>query len=52
VAAWNGTKTAQLGIPPAERLAKMLLRELASEEDKKSWTGYRQGPLNGAQRTS
>jgi|SoimicMinimDraft_9_1059737.scaffolds.fasta_scaffold00399_2 hypothetical protein len=51
-AAWNGTKTAQLGIPPAERLAKMLLRELASEEDKKSWTGYRQGPLNGAQRTS
>lgn len=31
VAAWNGTKTARLGILPAERLAKMLLRELADE---------------------
>jgi hypothetical protein len=52
VAAWNGTKTAQLGILPAERLAKMLLRELASEEDKQSLTGYRQGLPNGVQRTS
>lgn len=31
VAAWSGTKTAQLGILPAERLAQMLLRELAAE---------------------
>jgi len=31
VAAWNGTKTAQLGILPAERLAQMLLRELAAQ---------------------
>ena len=31
VAAWNGTKTAPLGILPAERLAKMLLRELAAQ---------------------
>ena len=36
VAAWSGTKTAQLGILPAERLAKMLLRELAFEADEKS----------------
>lgn len=35
VAAWSGTKTAQLGILPAERLAKMLLRELASREQEK-----------------
>ena len=32
VAAWNGMKTAQLGILPAERLAHMLLRELAFEQ--------------------
>ncbi len=32
VAAWTGTKTARLGILPAERLAQMLLRELVSEE--------------------
>ena len=32
VAAWRGTHTAPLGILPAERLAKMLLRELASRE--------------------
>ena len=31
VAAWSGTKTAKLGILPAERLAQMLLRELATE---------------------
>jgi len=31
VAAWNGTKTGQLGILPAERLAQMLLRELAAQ---------------------
>jgi hypothetical protein len=35
VAAWNGTKTARLGVLPAERLAKMLLRELASREQDK-----------------
>jgi hypothetical protein len=36
VAAWTGTKTAQLGLLPAEKLAKMLLRELVFEEgDKK-----------------
>jgi len=35
VAAWNGTKAARLGILPAERLAKMLLRELASREQEK-----------------
>jgi hypothetical protein len=34
VAAWSGTKTAQLGILPAERLAQMLLRELAAEGTK------------------
>jgi hypothetical protein len=28
---WNGSKTDQLGTFPAEKLAKMLLRELASE---------------------
>jgi len=31
VAAWNGTKTAKLGILPAERLAQMLLRQLVDE---------------------
>jgi hypothetical protein len=31
VAAWNGTKAARLGILPAERLAQMLLRQLADE---------------------
>ena len=35
VAAWNGTKTARLGILPAERLAQMLLRELAAEGETK-----------------
>ena len=35
VAAWNGTKTAKLGILPAERLAHMLLRDLASEQETK-----------------
>ena len=35
VAAWNGTRTARLGIVPAERLAAMLLRELASETETK-----------------
>ena len=30
-AAWSSTKTARLGILPAERLAKMLLRELAAD---------------------
>jgi hypothetical protein len=35
VVAWCGSKTAQLGILPAERLAKMLLRELAFVEDTK-----------------
>ena len=35
VAAWNGTKTARLGILPAERLAQMLLHELAAEGEKK-----------------
>jgi hypothetical protein len=34
VAAWSGTKTARLGILPAERLAQMLLRELAAEVTK------------------
>jgi hypothetical protein len=34
VAAWSGTKTAKLGILPAERLAQMLLRELATEGTK------------------
>ena len=34
VAAWNGTKTAQLGVLPAERLAHMLLRELVAEGTK------------------
>ena len=31
IAAWNGTKTARVGILPAERLAQMLLRQLADE---------------------
>ena len=35
VAAWNGTKSARLGILPAERLAQMLLRELAAEGEQK-----------------
>jgi hypothetical protein len=35
VAAWNGTKAARRGILPAERLAQMLLRELAAETEKK-----------------
>jgi hypothetical protein len=35
VVAWNGTKSAQLGILPAERLAKMILRELAAEQETK-----------------
>jgi hypothetical protein len=35
VAAWNGTKSARLGILPAERLAQMLLRELAAEGETK-----------------
>jgi hypothetical protein len=48
VAAWNGTKMAQLGVLPAERLAKMLLRELALEGNEKSRIS--QGPLNGARR--
>ena len=34
VAAWSGTKTAQLGVLPAERLAQMLLRELVAEGTK------------------
>lgn len=34
VAAWNGTKTARLGVLPAERLAQMLLRELVAEGEK------------------
>jgi hypothetical protein len=33
VTSWNGTKTAPLGILPAERVARMLLRELASEQE-------------------
>jgi hypothetical protein len=33
VIAWNGSKTAQLALLPAERIAHMLLRELASEAD-------------------
>ena len=39
---------AKLGVLPAERLAKMLLRELAFEGNEKSRIS--QGPLNGAQR--
>jgi hypothetical protein len=35
VAAWNGTRTAPLGVLPAERLAQMLLRELVSEAETK-----------------
>lgn len=35
VVAWCGSKTAQLGILPAERLAQMLLRQLAFEEETK-----------------
>jgi hypothetical protein len=31
VIAWNGIKQAQLGRSPAEKVAQMLLRELASE---------------------
>ena len=50
VAAWSGTKTARLGVLPAERLATMLLRELASEGDQKSWA--REGTPSDAQRTS
>jgi len=34
VAAWSGTKRARLGILPAERLAQMLLRELADDTEK------------------
>jgi hypothetical protein len=34
VAAWSGTKTARLGVLPAERLAQMLLRELAADTEK------------------
>lgn len=34
VAAWNGTKTARLGVLPAERLAQMLLRELVAKGEK------------------
>ena len=33
VAAWNGTKTARLGVLPAERLAQLLLRQLADQEE-------------------
>jgi hypothetical protein len=33
VASWNGTKTARLGVLPADRLARMVLRELAAEAD-------------------
>jgi hypothetical protein len=36
VIAWNGVKKAQLGRFPAERVAHMLLRELASEADSNS----------------
>ena len=36
VAAWNGTKTARLGILPTERLAKMLLRDLVSQKQDQS----------------
>ena len=32
VAAWTGTKTARVGILPAERLAMMLLRDLANQK--------------------
>jgi hypothetical protein len=35
VAAWRGTKTARLGILPAERLAQMLLRQLLDESEVK-----------------
>ena len=35
VVAWSGTKTAPLGVLPAERLAKMLLRELADQGETK-----------------
>jgi len=35
VVAWSGTKTARLGVLPAERLAKMLLRELADQGETK-----------------
>jgi hypothetical protein len=38
---------AKLGVLPAERLAKILLRELAFEGNEKSRIS--QGPLNGAQ---
>jgi hypothetical protein len=33
VVSWNGSKTDKLGTFPAEKLAKMLLRELASEAE-------------------
>jgi hypothetical protein len=35
VTSWNGTKAAALGSLPAERVALMLLRELASEQETK-----------------
>lgn len=35
VATWSGTKSARLGILPAERLAQMLLRELAADGETK-----------------
>ena len=35
VTAWSGTKTARLGILPAERLAAMILRDLVSQEEDK-----------------
>ena len=35
VAAWCGTKTARLGILPAERLAHLVLRDLAAENEAK-----------------
>jgi hypothetical protein len=34
VVSWNGSKTDQMGTFSAEKLAKMLLRELASEAEK------------------
>ncbi len=35
VAAWCGTKTARLGILPAERVAQMLLRDIVNQEQDK-----------------
>ena len=35
VVAWCGAKTARLGVLPAERLAQMLLRQLADEGEEK-----------------